>query len=364
MIDEELLILKAGDGSECKRWLDIWSAWPGREVFAHPEYLRLFEGDEGDACALSMQLDGAHVVYPLLLRPLSRLDWVRGDALSAIDTTTPYGYGGPFAWTEEGAPPSAMKRLSGAFWPAVDEWMRSITAVSEFVRLHLFRSELLDYPGDTLQRSTNIVRPLDRDGDALLMDYRHKVRKNIKRAQRPGLVVEFDEAGESLERFLAVYRHTMDRQGASRYYYFSRAFFRDLVNKLQGHFVFVNVSLDGQVLSSELVLCSARRLYSFLGGTLSEAFRHRPNDLLKHEAIRWGRGRGFREYVLGGGYSENDGIFKYKKSFAPSAPERPFFVGTRVRDRAMYSRLIELRRGHGPQPEWRPRADYFPAYRG
>ena len=37
----------------------------------------------------------------------------------------------------------------------------------------------------------------------------------------------------------------------------------------------------------------------------------RANDFLKFEVIKWAKEKGFKNYVLGGGYGTDDGIFQY-----------------------------------------------------
>ena len=92
---------------------------------------------------------------------------------------------------------------------------------------------------------------------------------------------------------------------------------------------FFPCSIDGVVVSTELVLLSRHSAYSFLGGTLANAFAHRPNDLLKFEIIRWAKKRAKRYFVLGGGYQGEDGIFQYKQSFA-SKGQVPYFLGGQI----------------------------------
>jgi hypothetical protein len=101
-----------------------------------------------------------------------------------------------------------------------------------------------------------------------------------------------------------------------------------------------------------------------LGGTLPDVFSHRPNDLLKHEIILWARNAGKKAFILGGGHESNDGIFRYKKSFAPQG-SMPFCVGTKIHDANNYSRLIEKRRvwENNHQQLWQPRNGWFPEYR-
>jgi hypothetical protein len=308
------------------RWLELWQAWPEREVHAHPAYVRLYEEDGTRAlCALA---DG--VLYPFLLRS------------DPVDIVTPYGYGGPFRTGEADA---------DAFWRAFDAWAAEQGAVSELVRFSLFPERLLPYPGEREPRLVNVVRDLEPSADELWMDYDHKVRKNANKARRSGLRVEIDGTGARLDDFVRLYGHTLDRRGASARYRFPRAFFERVRNGLAGHFVFAHV-LDGErVVSSELALLSATSAYSFLGGTDEAAFEQRPNDLLKVELMLWAKEAGMRRFVLGGGQQADDGIFRYKRSFAPHGLV-PFEIGMRVFDPDRYA---ELSRGR--------ETTFFPAYR-
>jgi hypothetical protein len=296
------------------------------------------------------------VLYPLVLRPLGVEPWAEvGEA--CWDAVTPYGYGGPFRWGS----PSLPDRH---FWEPAESWLRRGGVVCTFARLSLFPDEQLEFRGEVATLMPNVVRSLDVSPDELWRDYAHKVRKNVSTARRAGLAFELDIDGNRLDEFLGIYESTMDRRRAAEGYYFSRRFFEFLSAEMPGCVLFAHVLDQGQVVSSELVLRSARRLYSFLGGTRADAFEKRPNDLLKHEVADWGRAQGFEAYVLGGGYGGPDGIFRYKLSFAPGG-EVPFRVGRAVHDAAAVEALVGRRRAFeaGRGRTWIPSAGYFPAYR-
>jgi len=338
-------------------WTQLWNRWPAREVFAHPAYLRMFRGDAERVLCAAWQSEGATVLYPFILRDLTGEPYCPEGLAPAHDTVTPYGYGGPFWWGSGPAP-------NAAFWTSFDAWAGSQGVVAEFLRLSLDESHLLAYPGQREEKQQNVVRELDLDDDALWMDVEHKVRKNVKTARRCGVVIEQDSDGTLLDDFLSIYATTMDRRAADRGYYFPRSFFEQLCQDLAGQFVFFHAFVDGQMVSTELVLVSAHSVYSFLGGTLRSAFAARPNDLLKFEVIRWAKDRHKKNFVLGGGYEPNDGIFRYKRSFAPSG-RVPFHVGHRILRPDIYQRLIDERARLatvGGQA-WAPRAGFFPAYR-
>jgi hypothetical protein len=327
------------DGSP--EWLAHWSAWPRREVYAHPAYVSLYENEGTRALCAAWRSSEGCVLFPFLLRDL-RVDPF---CVDAADVITPYGYGGAFFWGRD------REGVAARFWKSFDGWAADKHVVSELVRFALFDDELLPYPGDREQRLVNVVRDLAPSAEELWMDCEHKVRKNVKKARRAGVTIEFDSTGERLDDFLRLYMHTLERRDAPERYRFPRDFFERLPEPR----VYVHALQGEDVVSSELVLLSEHHAYSFLGGTDSDAFDVRPNDLLKWELILWAKRAGKSRFVLGGGQSADDGIFRYKRSFAPRGLV-PFFVGKRVLEPALYEELTKLVGGGRA-------SDFFPAYR-
>jgi hypothetical protein len=350
-----LRVLEASDPAGRREWEERWRAWSEREPMAHPAYLNLF-ARPGDRALCAVAGGGAAgILYPFVLRPLAREPWA-GPGETRWDATTPYGYGGPFAWGD-------LSAIAEPFWDRLERWFLANRVVSSFARLSLFPEQLAEFRGEVGVNMPNVVRRLDLPVEEVWRDYAHKVRKNVNAARRAGLSFELDAAGTHLDDFLAIYASTMDRRNAGDGFYFSRAFFETIVRELPGSFAFAHVRSGDRIVSTELVLRSARHLYSFLGGTLADAFEMRPNDLLKHAIVEWGIGEGLSAFVLGGGYGGPDGIFRYKLAFAPQG-EIPFRTGRAIHDAAGYAELVEARRVHeGRTGTWAPRETHFPAYR-
>lgn len=342
--------------AELAEWLARWQAWPGREVFAHPAYVRLFARPEDRVVCAALSGTRGGVLFPFVLRPVAIEPWA-GRNEPTSDLVTPYGYGGAFAW-------NCTEEESWMFQDRFHDWADANGVVASFARLSLFDQQRLPFDGDVVIDRPNIVRSLNMTPEELWHDYEHKVRKNVNCARRSGLTAEIDPEGRRLDDFLAIYESTMERRSAHSGYYFSRDFFETIIRDLPGQFIFCHVLDRGRVVSTELVLVSAENIYSFLGGTLAAAFAQRPNDLLKHEIIAWGQLAGKRAFVLGGGYNGEDGIYRYKRSFAPNG-KRLFCVGRRVHNAADYSRLMASRR-HWETSRgnaWMPQPGYFPEYR-
>ena len=337
----------------------MWESWPQREVYAHPSYVKLYTDDTSCALCVSYQSSEGNVLYPFILRDLTAEPFWSPGIGPAADIITPYGYGGPFVWGHQDS-----ECVADLFWPQFGEWAIQRTIVSEFVRFTLFPQTVLQYPGQKEEKLQNIVRTLDLDQNELLMDFKHKVRKNVKKAVRSGVEIEVDPDGRRLDEFLRIYRHTMDRRGASRTYYFPRDYFERLQRELAGQFCYFHALDRGEPVSTELVLMSAENVYSFLGGSYDHASDLRPNDLLKYEIILWAKNQNKRRFVLGGGYRPGDGIYRYKHAFAPNGCV-PFYVGWRVFRGDLYDQFVHNRRAlaRAQENEWTPQPGFFPAYR-
>jgi lipid II:glycine glycyltransferase (peptidoglycan interpeptide bridge formation enzyme) len=330
-----------------KPWLDAWQQSPAREVFAHPAYAALFEDGKTSARALYWEGEQGSVLYPFLLRELRDEPFWKPEIGEGYDMATPYGYGGPVVVSGE-----AGQSLFRDFYAALEQWAGDNRVITEFVRFSLFSEAPQAYYGKVVHHNDNIVVDLSLRHDALWRGFRHKVRKNIHTAQAAGISIEVDPTGSRLDDFLAVYHHTLDRRLASPQYYLQRPFFQQLQQTLPGHCCYFHALHQGEVIASELVLLSATRLYSYLGGTFSESFHLRPGDLLKYHIMQWACEKGHQQFIIGGGHRPHDGIFAFKKAFAPSGIV-PFFVGKKVFDGAVYAMLTS----------GVVRGGFFPGYR-
>jgi hypothetical protein len=269
------------------------------------------------------------VLYPFLLQELPRL---AGTKERGYDLITPYGYGG--GYTDNSAHPGASR-----FWDRLEKWLNQNEVVTSFARLSLFPEQILPFRGEVEANRLNVVRSLDIGADARWMDYAHKVRKNVNRARASGLQVSFSRGNDLVPEVAFVYAETMKRRAAHAFHHRRLAFFAALQEQLSEAAVWIVVRHRGRPVAAEVVLHSSDTAYSFLGGTLDEGFAVRANDLLKHCAFEWAADSGLRRFALGGGAEPSDGIFRYKKSFAPSGLV-PFYVGRSIHDRSKYDRLV------------------------
>lgn len=353
-MSEKFRVWDAANSSELAEWLAFWNAWPEKEPFAHPAYVSLFSGPKDRPLCAAWRSGNGGILFPLILRDLKSEKWAENDRKR--DLISPYGYGGAYCWGNI---------VGNEFWPSLERWAKDWEVVSCFTRLSLWRDQILEPNiGQVEAVSDNVVVNLKKGTEVVWKEYKHKVRKNVQRAIRDGLKTEVDIEGRRLSDFLEIYYDTMKRREARSGYFFPESFFSELMREMRGSFAYFHTLAAGEVVSTEMVLFSRRNVYSFLGGTREKWFESRPNDLLKHSIISWAINNQKTSFILGGGYQGNDGIFEYKRSFAPDGVI-PFCVHKIIFSECGYSDLIEQRRAYEKLNgcDWYPRIDYFPGYR-
>lgn len=347
-------ILNTKIKSDYAEWLNIWTNWKGKEIYAHPDYLNLYKNYSDSLCAIYSE-GQKMILFPFSLRKISHS--MSHDTY--YDIITPYGYGDIYLIGK-----GDFHSLKVEFQKQFSHWAKSKKVVSEFIRFDLFSRSIEDYGGEVAQNNDNIVCDLTQGETIIWENFKPKVRRNIRKALSYQLSVETDFKGDRLGSFLALYYQTMKRRNASEKYFLEKEFFESIHEKLQGQFVYFFVTHKGLDIAAELVLISDDKIYFFLGGSGKEALHKRPNELLKYEVIKWGISQKKTSYVLGGGYISNDSLFAFKRDFAPNG-YKPYFVGMKIYDQDTYKKLVDnYISKNGDQEMDKLKADhFFPRYR-
>lgn len=330
-----------------ERWNSIVKSFRDYSVHFLAGYLKAFQGAGEEEPFLFYYDDGKNRGLNVAFkRDISRVEGLEViEEGKYFDLITPYGYGG---FLFEGDEELIQK--------CYDEYCRNNGIVCEFVRFNLFTEAWKKYNGEVETKTHNVVRKLNIPLEDMMMDFKHKVRKNIHAAERNGLVVEVcdEDNNTRLNDFLDIYYGTMKRNNANASFYFKKDFFEDL-NKMRDNVAYFYV-LDGvRVISAELVIYDENNCYSYLGGTNSDYFYLRPNEILKYEIIKWAYNKKLKNFVLGGGYGSDDGIYNYKLCFDPNGVY-DFYIGRKVFDEKVYNKLCDLKK-------CKKDAEFFPAYR-
>ena len=116
--------------------------------------------------------------------------------------------------------------------------------------------------------------------------------------------------------FYDIYLHTMKRTAAKKENIYPFEIFKNLRENCRSNILFCFAAKNNKKLSTELILFDNLSSYFFLGGTLEEYFKFRPNIFLKYKIIETLKKKNIENYCLGGGVEAEDSLYKYKRKFA------------------------------------------------
>lgn len=252
------------------------------------------------------------------------------------DVSSPYGFSGPLKH------PKVTELEKELFWNYVDQWYASNHVVTEFIRFNLTYN-YHGYSGNLIPTLSNVKGKLT-TFDEIWANFKPKVRNNYRKAEKNNLHAEvFLEAisTETIQQFYDIYIQTMSRNEAAQNYFLSQDYFEKLILNHPNTMLVVLVYLEDKAISTELIILNDRTMYSYLGGTLSDYFDLRPNDFLKIEMIKWGLEQHMEYYALGGGRTNNDSLYQYKKTFFPKDEDVIFYTGRKIVNLHMYQNLIK-----------------------
>ena len=301
-------------------------------------------------------------VPKILMFFLTREIFINGKKSIYKDVVSPYGYSGPLI-----SPETTDEELI-SFWKSVDNWYRANNIITEFIRFSLNNNQRC-YSGKIVPTLKNIKGAIVSE-KLQWENFDKKVRNNYRRAIKSNLDFKIfygDEISKSVvEDFYKIYRATMIRKNAEKELFFSLDYFLKYVENNPKNCAIATIYHEEKAISSEFLLLSNETIYSYLGGTFSEYFRTRPNDFLKVNVLNWGREKNFKYYLLGGGRSDCDQLYAYKKAFFPKDNDVTFYTGRKIINPEIYKQLIKGNLVNKINTEdliKNSKNDFFPAYR-
>ncbi|WP_338358909.1 GNAT family N-acetyltransferase [Yeosuana marina] len=300
------------------------------------------------------------ILMPFFIRKVPYQDQEK----TYYDVISPYGYSGPL-FNE-----SMSRGYLILFWEAVDAWYSENHVVSEFVRFSL-NHNFQFYSGLLIPTLTNVNGRLV-DEETQWNGFKSKVRNNYRKSLEHNLTAKFicDEiTDQDIDIYYSIYITTMQRIRAHDTYFYSLEYFKKIIELSKNNFVVVLIYKDDMAISAELILIAGDTLYSYLGGTLADYFNYRPNDFLKIEVMKWARRHGYDYYLLGGGRSDGDSLYQYKKSFFPDDKDTIYYTGRKIVNEKMYQKLDTIMNANvisedsETDEQGIEHTHYFPAYR-
>ncbi|HVP43772.1 MAG TPA: GNAT family N-acetyltransferase [Terriglobales bacterium] len=359
------VLLTAEDPVQSQRWNDLVDASPAPDLYYRPGYTRAYQVEgEGKAVALHVEAGDTAFLFPLLLRPLSKLPFAPGTA--GQDAITPYGYGGILPLRSAHATPDQLR----AGLTTLADWCKSNDVVSILLRLHPLLAQ--DEEFETVVGPELILHPFGPTTAVVLAEWSEESLRKDRRwnlaVARRALRTTWSAAvapsppapslPEALSLFRGLYEATMDRLGAATFYHFSPAYYQALADGVGDRMAVALAWSGDQAVAGSIFFADRRYAHYHLSATNDVGRKSKATTLLIREAIDWARARGCLRLHLGGGVRGDDSLFDFKKGFG-GAVHQYCFAGL-ICDPVRYQGLVAARLAQGGAP---PRQDYFPAYR-
>ena len=307
-----------------------------QDIYFSPSYYKVYEQVYGSqARCIIFENKNDFALYPFILTSLKVLSYIEFDR-DYYDIEGAYGYNGMASASSD---PVFISEISRA----INECFQGKGIVAEFTRFNpVYKNHKLAPYLDVVNINHNVLVDLT-ERDIWQNSYEHSTRKNIKKAERLGLsttvIAGRDVTSEQLDSFIGIYEKTMVRNSADDFYSFPRHYFESILRFNGQNTIMVFTLKEGMPIACELVLYNGSVGYSFLGGTLIEYYDCRPNDILKHAIIEHLKDVGCTCFCLGGGATDGDGIFRYKRSFSKNGVV-DFFIGKKIHNTSIYEQIV------------------------
>jgi hypothetical protein len=352
--EQNFKILAYENESERDQWRTIYNLFKEIDVLYLPEYGKLFylHGDGEPFLFVYYQSEKDIVIYPFLKRSLRQVSGLQDLEKNLFDITSPYGYGGYL--------PSSSKVNMGKFFSCFHNYCHDNNIISEFVRFHPIL-ENIKYVLENINikfANETIYMDLNDEIENIWHNMAPRCRNAIRKAIKNDVRIIWDKDFSNIDIFINLYKETMNRLGAGKYYFFTTNWFYNLIKLLKNNVALFHASYKGNIISSALFTYNKNIINYFLTGALQEMRHLSVNNLLLYEVSLWARRMGIRFFHLGGGYRLNDSLYLFKKSF--SSLRKQYFIGNVIHDQQNYEYICNLKYQN---KNYDNRINFFPLYR-
>ncbi|PKV50997.1 acetyltransferase (GNAT) family protein [Aquimarina sp. MAR_2010_214] len=354
----KLLIKNLDESSDIIEYKTLLQKKWNNNVYYSTEHLLHFEKNSDKLKYFLFEKDNIPIILmPFVFREIK----VKDQKHPYFDVISPYGYSGPLF--NNPIPEEDIAQ----FWNHVDRWYKDNNVITEFIRFSLNENHTR-YSGCLTKTLSNVRGCLLENFEDQWMSFLPKVRNNYRKAINFNLEFKVFHKHEItkdiIKIFNDIYVSTMNRNNADRIYFFSNDYFENLILSNLDNISIAIAYYENIPISIELIIGYKETIFAFLGGTNAEYFSYRPNDFLRVKIIEWAIKNQFKNYVLGGGMKDGDGLYKNKKSLFPKDEDVIFYTGRKIINEKIYDELCLIANADYNSNHKENVKDYFfPFYR-
>lgn len=184
--------------------------------------------------------------------------------------------------------------------------------------------------GKTLFTPTTFWIDLTKEEEELLSSFNSKTRYNIRLAQRKGVEVVEDNSDKAFDKYLALTKETVERQGfyahSQKYHQLMwQALHKDMIKEKKEPIArLMTAKYKDETITTWVLFAWHEFLYYPYGASSNEYKNVMANNLVMWESIKYGKNLGLKIFDLWG-REEGKGFTKFKEGYSPEVVE---FLGT------------------------------------
>lgn len=346
-------MLKVFTIEQAKEWDEIVDSFEQRDAYYYSGYQKAFmiHGD-GQPMLFYYEDGKTRAINVAMKRDIAKHKYFQElEGNKYFDLATPYGYGGFIVEGEN------IEKLDEEY----SDYCTQNSIISEFVRFHpvlnnkLKLIELYDISdlGPTITMDIS-------DKDLIWQNIHSNNRNKIRKATREGVTIHNGNSEELYHAFIKMYNKTMDKNDATNYYYFEKAFYDSIREDFGDKSTLFYAMFDNKIIAMSIILFSNTGMHYHLSASDMEYRNKAATNLLLYEAACWGCDKGYKTFHLGGGVgSKEDSLYSFKKSFNKNS-NTTFSIGRKIFDKESYDKLVEIRK---EESSFNKETSFFPLYR-
>lgn len=254
------------------------------------------------------------------------------------DFETPYGYGGPLS-------SSYSTEFLKEAWSSFNNYMEDNFCLAAFIRFDpvINNIDLMAESGfvTLFDRNTVSIDLRLSEEDIFTKEIHSKHRNVIRKAEKAGLEFVVDSEFKYFPEFVEIYTQTMERLSADAFYHFDTDYYTRLINGLKDNSFLSVVKLDGQIISTAIIMVDELNGHYHLAGSRADFLSYSPNNFLLYKTALYLKSLGKAGFHIGGGTSSDssNSLFKFKKRFSKSLKD--FHIGKKVFSQQKYEQVCQ-----------------------
>jgi predicted N-acyltransferase len=347
------------------KWNDLVDKTERKDIYFTSSYMKIYEESYGkeidyDFCGKGFLFfygnEENYIIIPLIKRSLKELNITKELKEEYFDVISPYGYTGLLS---KGKITEEMRKK---FWIELKEYCLKNKIVSGFIRFHpLIENHTLISKEDTVTKMNQTVYVnLEKDEKEIWKELNKKTRNQIRKAKKNKIEIKKEN---KIESFTKIYEETMEKNNASKKYFFPKEFFENHIKELKNQVTIFTANYKNEIVSTSMFIHKGNFLHYHFSGSKRKYLNLYPNNLLLWEVIKWGKKQGFKKFHLGGGTDSDpkNPLFRFKSGFSPLT--KYFYTKNEIFDHKTYKKLCELKEKEEKQNNQDINKDFFPRYR-